>query len=137
MERFQFLSTQEIDSRVRRGVPEGTKKSTTFALRVYEEWVTARNSAYPDAPLPSLDELLNVPNETFSQALSRFVFEIRRKDGKEYPSGSIHGIMCGVMRYFRDDCNRPDLNFFKEENGFHQLRRCIDRRKQELSEKRV
>lgn len=78
-----------------------------------------------------------VSKDTVSRALSHFVFEIRWQDGKEYPPGSIHGIMCGVMRYLQDDCNRPDLNFFKEDNYFHHLRRCIDRQMQELSKKGV
>ena len=86
---------------------------------------------------PTLAELPNSSKDTVSRTLCHFVFEIRRCDGKEYPPGSIHGIMCGIMRYFRDDCNRPDLNFFKEENDFHFLRRCIDRRMKELTEKGV
>ena len=72
------------------------------------------------------------------QVLSHFVYEIRRKDGKDYPPASIYGIMCDVIRYLRDDCNRPDLNFLNRSNKeFHYLRRCIDSRMQELTCKGV
>ena len=85
MERFNFISTQEIESRVRHGVPAGTKKATTFALRVYEEWITARNEAFPEDQLPSLTDLPTVSKDIISRTLCHFVVEIRRKDGKEYP----------------------------------------------------
>ena len=49
MGRFEFITTQEIDSRI--------LQATTFALRIYENWVTARNAAFPDAPFPSLSDL--------------------------------------------------------------------------------
>ena len=137
MERFEFVSTQDIDNRVRQGVPTSTRRANSFALHVYDVWVEARNARFPQDQFPPLEVLHDVPRELLSRVLSHFVFEIRRQDGKDYPPGTINGIMCGIMRHFRDECDRPDLNFFREENGFHQLRRCIDRRMQELTEKGV
>ena len=80
-----ILFLHEIESRVRRGVPEGTKKATTFAPRVYEEWVTARSEAFPENQLPSLSDLPTVSKDIISRTLCYLVFEIRRKVGKEYP----------------------------------------------------
>ena len=123
---------------MQRSVPENTRRANVFALRVYEEWVAARNMTFDECQYPDLSSLPNVGTDLLIQVLSHFVYEIRRKDGKEYPPSSIYGIMCGVMRYLRDDCNRPDLNFFNQSNKeFHYLRRCIDSRMQELTSKGV
>ena len=88
MDRFNFISTQEIDSRVRHGVPEGTRMAMTFALQVYEEWVKVRSSAFPEKQFPFLADLPIVSKFLLIQTLSHLVFEIRRQDGKEYPPGT-------------------------------------------------
>ena len=106
MERFEFISTQEIDNRVRQGTPANTRRVTTFALHVYDVWLEARNALFPHDKFPPLEQLHEVPRELISRVLSHFVFEIRRQDGKKYPPGTINGIMRGIMRYFRDECNR-------------------------------
>lgn len=136
--RFQFISTQEINNSLLKATPPNTKRATNFAVHVYDEWLEERNRAFPKKQLPTLDELPTVSIDAFQNTLSHFVYEIRRKDGKQYPSNTIYGIMCGIIRYFREECNRPDLNFLKEEHiRFFYLRRCIDRRMQEVTEEGV
>ena len=117
MEQYDFVSTQEIEARVQRGTPTNTRRSTNFALHVYEQWHEARISPHPECNFPALTELANASNELISCTLCHFVFEIRRRDGKEYPPGSIHGTMCEIMRYFRGECNRPDLNFLRKKTS--------------------
>ena len=44
--------------------------------------------------------------------LSRFVLEVRRKDGKMYPSNSLHQLCCGLLRAIRE--YPPSIDFFKD-----------------------
>ena len=64
MERFNFISTQEIDSSIRQGIPDSTRRANTFATHVYDQWVSARNAAFPDNLYPSLPGLLDVSSDT-------------------------------------------------------------------------
>ena len=44
--------------------------------------------------------------------LSRFVLEIRRRDGKEYPPNTLYQICCGILRYIREV--KPQLDIFRD-----------------------
>ena len=48
MQRYDFVSTQEIEARVKQGTPVATQRSTNFALHVYEQWQEARTRAHPN-----------------------------------------------------------------------------------------
>lgn len=137
-ERFQFVSTQEIENAVANAVPENTRRSTTFALRVYDDWVAARNAAFPSNQYPEIRNLPEESVERFNKILSHFIFEIRRRDGQEYPPNTIHGIMCGILRFLRDSLHRPDLNFFDKDNhSLKYLRDSLDCRMKKLTEKGI
>ena len=38
------------------------------------------------------------------------------KDGKPYPPTTLYNIIAGIRRYYKQEHNRPDLNFLDEEN---------------------
>ena len=44
--------------------------------------------------------------------LSRFVLEIRQRDGKEYPVNTQYQICCGILRYIRE--LKPQLDIFRD-----------------------
>lgn len=92
MSRFEFVSTQDINDSLEKLIPSNTRRTTTFAVGVYEDWMKERNVAFPNKQVPSLNELINVDLDKFQQTLAHFVFEIRRRDGKEYPANTIYGI---------------------------------------------
>ncbi len=48
--------------------------------------------------------------EQLNYWMSKFILEIRRKDGKEYPPNTLYSVSCGVMRHVRKYC--PEINFF-------------------------
>ncbi len=45
--------------------------------------------------------------------LTRFVLEVRKTDGNEYPPNTLHHIICGIMRHVRATSN-PQADFFKD-----------------------
>ena len=56
--------------------------------------------------------------------LSRFVLEVRKKDGSEYPANTLHHLCCGIMRHLRLN-GRPELDFFKDPT-FSEFRATLD-----------
>ena len=70
---------------------EASRKKWLWVLRTFEEWRTRRNRAvsldnenYGDEPLinRSLDEM---SDDELDFCLARFIAEVRRTDGAEYP----------------------------------------------------
>ena len=55
--------------------------------------------------------------------LSRFVIEIRRRDGKEYPPNTLYQICCGILHYIREV--KPQLDIFREA-AFASFRKTLD-----------
>ena len=65
-------------------VPPNTKKATSWAVRVFEEWRMERNKTATDEKCQSM--LLEEPDaRSLNYWLSRFVVEMRRADGNPYP----------------------------------------------------
>ena len=44
--------------------------------------------------------------------LSRFVLEVRRQDGRDYPPQTLYSMCCGLLRYVREV--KPEINIFKD-----------------------
>ena len=64
--------------------------------------------------------------------LSKFIMEIRRQDGTDYPPNSLTNIISGIQRQLRE--NGRNVNFFKkEDNEFLRLRQSLDSRMKELT----
>ena len=49
----------------------------------------------------------------FGFGMTRFILEIRKKNGDEYPPNTLHHLICGIMRFLRQNGN-PQLDFFKD-----------------------
>ena len=76
-------------------------------------------------------ECRNIKTETtamtkveLNEALCRFLLEIRKKDGSEYPPNTVHHICCGIMRYLRTE-GQPQINFFSD-GSFSHFREVLD-----------
>ncbi len=55
--------------------------------------------------------------------LSKFILEVRKAIGDEYPPNSLYSICCGMMRYIREV--KPEVNFFISP-VFTGLKRTLD-----------
>ena len=49
--------------------------------------------------------------------LVRFVLEVRKKDGTEYPLDILYHIGCGIMRFLNQN-GQPEIDFLKEQADF-------------------
>ena len=78
----------KIDDLGKKQFAPESKKKMRWAVNMYCQWRSNRMSSAlcPDQVINSnLDDLSNLSQGSFSYALSRFIVEIRRLDGKEYP----------------------------------------------------
>ena len=100
-------------------------KSTKWALNNLEAWMKARNTSYPDDPVPE-DILLSSDPELLNLHLSRFVIETRKANGEMYPPSTLHQLLCGILRFMRE--HNPECpNFLdKSDNRFRRLQGTLD-----------
>ncbi|XP_066288310.1 uncharacterized protein [Branchiostoma lanceolatum] len=135
------ISASAIEEKVQARIPEKTKAATRWGKTVWDCWALSRNSQRTVGDINPQDQYHIVPTslQTTTAAemnfwLSRFVFEVRRVDGKPYPASSVYGIICGLMRHFREELGRHDVNFLdKKDIRFAKFRKAMDPRMKELT----
>ena len=65
--------------------------------------------------------------------MARFVQEVRRKDGKDYPASLLNNLVAAIERYLREN-GRPEVNFYDQRNlAFDLLRKSLDARMKALT----
>ena len=103
-------SDAEVDQLRHQGISTNTLKGTKWAVNVWCDWTANHWSVcHPlDCPL----HLYVCSNEELNHWLSKFVVEVRRKDGKLYPPQSLYQICCGLLRLCKD--LKPKVNFFTD-----------------------
>ena len=92
------VSEEELLEKIGNAVPATTRKSTNWAVTVWDDWAAHRQSTGAGIP-PSLDV---INNEELNHWLSRFVVEVRTQKGDDYNSGSLYGLCAGVQRHVRE-----------------------------------
>ena len=103
-----------------KAVPSTTKRSTEWACRIWNQWSKSRkesNCEYPPPPQLCTDE------SCLDRWLCKFILEIRRQDGKEYPPNTLYSIACGILRHVRNYA--PQVNFFTQVQ-FTGFRKTLD-----------
>lgn len=133
--RFSILSTQEIDSVVSSTISRSTSYNSTWCTKLYIDWSTWRNTC-AEKQVPTLEELWTATESLITNSLKHFIFEIRRKDGSEYPGNTLYNIVCGLSRFIKTQ--RPDCNIMDKENiNFNQFIACLDGRMKDLTTRGV
>lgn len=93
-----------------------TAKSTAWAVKTFNDWKQERNESFPLSLLP--DDILDRKYESdvspLVNGLSRFLVEARNKEGKVYSPCSLHGLLCGILRYMRE--KNPSTPNFMDKN---------------------
>ena len=99
--RFDFSSSKEKFSTFSKGFqPPNTVSNTSWALRVLEEWMKARNAETDFEAETCPENLLSHSTKSaILEWLGRFAIEVRRHDGKQYPPKTIHLLLMGIQRH--------------------------------------
>ena len=59
------------------------------------------------------EDITALDNNGIQYWMSRFILEVRKKDGSEYPPNTLHHICCGILHHLRES-GRPDIDIFKD-----------------------
>jgi hypothetical protein len=114
------VTASEIAALQETAVPANTKKNTSWAVNVWNEWSAYRRRQDPSDFPPCL---LTMQVSELNEWLSRLVVEVRRKDGKFYPPNTLHQLCCGLLRRLREV--NPSLDIFKNPE-FDFFRKTLD-----------
>ena len=122
--RFDFHITSDDLSKFMEGdTPANTEKSTTWAIRNFEEWRNARNVKYPNDMCP---ENIFVQNKSkICEWLCKFISETRKSDGEEYTPRSLYLLLTGIQRHVRKLRPLDAINIF-EDVQFKTLKNVCD-----------
>ncbi len=90
--------------------PKNTLRNTTWAVNIWKGWTSHHRQIC--SPLDCPPHLLLCTVGQLDLWLSKFILQIRKKDGQHYPPQTLCGIVCGLLRYVRDLC--PAINFFSD-----------------------
>ena len=98
---------ENIDDLSKKQFAPESKRKMQWAVNMYNDWCRSRVGR-PDCPDQIIQANLEILH-TFSMsqlayALCRFVTEIRRLDGKEYPPNTIHEIVICIQMYLHENC---------------------------------
>ena len=111
---------KEIEDARMRGVSQKTQQDTDYCMRLWSEW-RAHHQKVAHVSIPPITEQ---SQSELQHWLSRFILEVRRKDGSEFPANTLHHVVCGIMRYLRWN-GKPGLDFFKDAD-FDKFRYSLD-----------
>ncbi|XP_062598710.1 zinc finger MYM-type protein 3-like [Saccostrea cucullata] len=129
--RFGGISDYEIEKLISSQENQNTNRNTRWAFGVFEKWRQEKSKNLPfELAVP---ELLHMDVSTMSYSLTHFVCDARKKDGSEYPPKSVYYLVCGLLRYLRDN-KRHDINFFSDLK-FAEFRKTLDAQMKSLLSK--
>ena len=84
-------------------------------------------------PKVSVNLKITSPRE-INYWFTRFILQVMKKDGTACPVNSLHLLACRLVRHFRDELKRFDLNILsKDEPNFDSFRKALDSRMKEMS----
>ena len=82
-------------------VPIKTKQATAWGISAWTDWASARGASGSSSTSDSSSnraevttDLLEMSVEDFAYWLGKFVLEVRKQDGSEYPPKTLYGLVC-------------------------------------------
>lgn len=123
------VNDSDIDELINNCKNKNTSKNTKWAFNVFTAW---RETREENVPL-----LLDMDHEQLSFWLSRFICEARKQNSEPYPSKTLYLLMCGLLRYLRDN-GVFDYNFMDpKDSRFARLNKVLDSRMKQLLEQGI
>ena len=113
---------EEVDKAQRESIPKKTQDDTAYYVRLWSSWSEYRATT-TGIPVPSL-AVLSTTTKDLQYWLIHFIYEVRKKNGSEYPPNTLHHIISGIMRHIHHDCGKPEVDFFNDA-GFSEFRSSL------------
>ena len=120
-QRFATPKSDEEAEKARKArIPKKTQADTRYCMEIWNKWSSYRNSIVDNEHI--IEDITSLDNSTLQYWMSRFVLEIRKKNG--YPPNTLHHICCGILRHLRES-GRVEIDFFKDV-AFAEFRATLD-----------
>jgi len=142
--RFNSISSEkEILQRIKENVPLNTQYQTNWAASVWKQWAEWRNTTQ-DTTIPDNiakmvpSDIKQLSEEELGFWLSRFVLEVKKKNGDDYPPNSLYQICCSIQRAYNDRSSgkfKAISIFDKNDERFYKFYESLDSRMRELTQK--
>lgn len=116
-------SDKEVNEMHATAIPKKTKEDTEYCMRIWNAWWKQRITEMQDEQLIIPPDILQMNKEMLQHWLTLFVLEVRKQDGTEYPPNTLYHIVCGIMRYLRQ--NAIHVDFFQDPM-FADFRQSLD-----------
>ena len=105
-ERFRApISSDECRRFEDRLASDASRRKWNWVLNIFEEWRETRNEAalkVETSGEPVLNQHIDeMSDEDLDFFLGRFVAELRKEDGQEYPCKTIYEMICSLQCYLR------------------------------------
>ena len=120
------VTEEDLLAKIDRAVPRSTRKTTTWSIKTWKDWADHRRLTGSAAP----PELTSISNDELNHFLSRFVNEVRNKDGGYYHGGTLYSLCSGIQHFVREKrgittVSAEPLDIYKDP-CFEFFRRCFD-----------
>ena len=81
-------------------IPANTKATTNWCVKAWEDWAQTSNGKLLPGEAPFFTTFTDL---TVADWLSKYVLEIREKNGQPYPPDSLYQLICGVQPFFEGE----------------------------------
>ena len=111
-------------------VSDASRRKWNWVLNIFEEWRETRNEAVLKAEHsgePVLNQRIDeMSDEDLDFFLARFVAEVRKEDGQEYPGKTIYEMICSLQCYLRFQRKEPLFLIDKKGCKFRNLNSALN-----------
>ena len=111
-------------------VSDASRRKWNWVLNIFEEWRETRNEAVlkvENSGEPVLNHrIAEMSDEDLDFFLARFVAEVRKEDGQEYPGKTIYEMICSLQCYLRFQRKGPLFLIDKKCCKFRNLNSALD-----------
>ncbi|XP_013380784.1 zinc finger MYM-type protein 2 [Lingula anatina] len=135
------VTDEEMELRSKASLPKNTLRRNMWALNTWNKWAVARNNTRlhgyqgNDIAINKWNKkkkpLTNLSDEELQYWISKFILEVRKENGTEYPPRTLLSLVMGLQSYIRTESKRGiDL---LNSDQFVGLRQVLDSEMKRLS----
>lgn len=125
-QRFGSVTTQEMEERIQLSQSANTKKKMQWVVRIINQWLHLKPSP---SDASSCSDLSSITRDELAAYLPKFIFEVKKQTGEEYPPKTLYEIYAMLNYYFINEA-KWTVSLFNDPD-FAPARRALDTRMKE------
>lgn len=100
---------------------KSTESKCRWAVRLFNDWKSAWNEIIIREPSRNLSmiraELLEMTKDELCYARSRFIPEVKKQSGDDYPAETLYEIVISIQLYL--STNGREMNYWVTKSSYH------------------